>query len=349
MTVKAIELFDEQYCLEQLKQLLAIDSTTGRCEEISAYVMAELDRLGIPCYESHKGGVVAELGGEGHGLVYTAHLDDIGLMVRHINRDGTLNVCPIGGLHPFNCNGEHVRVYPFGGGCVTGTLCRIPNSIHVAEDELRKTPGDFRTNVCVVLDADVRSAADTRALGIDTGDYIALEPHLVLANGYVKSRFLDDKACAAVLLAVMKAVKEKEIPLNRRVAAFFSVFEEIGHGTSWLPAGIEDIVALDIAPTGPDQNSDEHKVSVFCKDSRFPYHHLLTDELRRAAIAEGIDYVPDVFTPHYGSDGNTSVAAGHDVRHAAMGPGTSNSHGYERIHMDALRDLFALTLAFIKA
>lgn len=346
--MRSIEYFDEAYFKEQLLRLLEIDSTTGRCEEISSYVIGELGRLGIPCTESHKGGVIAELGGEGNGLVLTAHLDDIGLMVRHVNADGTLKVVSIGGLHPFYCTGEHVRVYPFGGGCVTGTVCRIPNSIHVSEEELRQTLGDYRKNVCVVLDADVHSAADVHALGIDTGDYIALEPHPVFTNGYIKSRFLDDKACAAVLLAVLKAVREHAIPLNRRVAAFFSVFEEIGHGTSWLPEGIGDIVALDIAPIGPDQNSDEHKVTVFCKDSRFPYHRQLGDELRRAAIREEIDYVPDVFTPHYGSDGNTSVLAGHDVRHAAIGPGTGNSHGYERIHMDAIRDLFALTLAYIR-
>ena len=38
-----------------------------------------------------------DLGGEGNPLVITAHLDDIGLMVRRINTDGTLNVCPVGG------------------------------------------------------------------------------------------------------------------------------------------------------------------------------------------------------------------------------------------------------------
>ena len=154
--------------------------------------------------------------------------------------------------------------------CILGTVCRTPNSIHVTEDELRKTLADFRTNVCVVLDQPVRTADDTRALGVETGDYIALEPRFTLSGGYIKSRFIDDKACAAVLLNIMKAVRDGRLNLRRKVIAYFACYEELGHGTAWLPEGVQDILALDIAPTGPDQNSEEHKVSIFAKDSRFP-------------------------------------------------------------------------------
>lgn len=73
----------------------------------------------------------------------------------------------------------------------------------------------------------------------------------------------------------------------------------------------------------------------------------MTKELRDTAKSAGIDYVMDVFTPHYGTDGDTSVAAGYDIRHAAIGPGTANSHGYERTHIDGLRNSYALTLKYI--
>ena len=107
------------------------------------------------------------------------------------------------------------------------------------------------------------------------------------------------------------------------------------------------MIAVDIAPTGPDQNSDERKVSIFAKDSRFPYHWGLTNELRAAAIEAGVDYVMDVFTPHYGTDCDGSVLAGHDIRHAAIGPGTANSHGYERTHLDGLRNTYGLLMAYL--
>ena len=339
--------FDREFCIETFRQLLSVDSTTGQYRQIQDMLCAMLDKMGYPYKILRKGGVVADLGGEGNALAVTAHLDDIGLMVRHINSDGTLNVCPVGGLYPFYCVAENVRIYTRDDRVYSGTVCRTPNSIHVTEEELRDVLPDFRKNVCVVLDEDVTCAEDVRKLGVDTGDMIALDPGFTVAGGYLKSRFVDDKACAAVLLTFMKALKEEGLSLNRKVYAYFAMYEEIGHGTTWLPEDVCDMLAIDIAPTGPDQNSDEKKVSIFAKDSRFPYHWEMTNELRDAAIRKNVDYVMDIFTPHYGTDCDTSIIAGYDIRHAAIGPGTANSHGYERTHLDGLRNTFDLLSAYL--
>ena len=342
-----MEHLNEAYFLEQFRALLAIDSTTGQFREIQNYVIEQSEAMGFSTYATHKGGVLVDLGGEGNDIAVTAHLDDIGLMVRRINADGTLNVCPVGGLYPFYCVMENVRVHTRGGKVCTGTVCRTPNSVHVTEEELRSEAGDFRKNVCVVLDEDTKSAQQTRALGVEVGDYIGLEPRMTVSNGYVKSHFVDDKACAAVLLAVMRRVHENQLTPNRHTYFYFAAYEELGHGTTWLPAGVKDILAVDIAPTGPDQTSDERKVSLFAKDSRFPYHLELLRELQDAADRSAVDYVTDVFTPHYGSDGDGTVLAGYDVRHGAIGPGTANSHGYERTHMEGLDNTYRLLLGYL--
>ena len=339
--------FDEKYVLEQFQKLLGIDSTTGQYKKVCDYIVSVAKKFGYKCNVTHKGGVIVDLGGKGNDLVLTAHLDDIGLMVRRINNDGTLNVCSVGGLYPVYCVTENVRIYTREEKIYTGTVCRTPASVHVTETELKDELGDFRKNVCVVLDEDVNSKEDVEKLGIEVGDMIALEPRFVYTNGYIKSRFIDDKACAAVLLNLMKHVKENKVNLNRKVLLYFACYEEIGHGTTWLPDGVKDIIALDIAPTGPDQTSDEKKVSIFCKDSRFPYHYELANELRSVGKKKKIDYVMDVFTPHYGSDGDGSVLAGYDIRHGAIGPGTANSHGYERTHIDGLKNTFNLILNYI--
>ena len=339
--------FDEEICLNYFRQLLAIDSTTGQFQEIQDWTCRELDRLGFQPQVTHKGGVWADLGGGGDPLVLSAHLDDIGLMVRKINPDGTLNVCSVGGLYPFYCVTENVRVHTRDGKVFTGSVCRTPGSIHVTEEELRDTLPDFRKNVCVVLDENVKTAEDVAALGIGTGDMIALEPRFTVSNGYIKSRFIDDKACAALLLTALRKLRETGTEPKRRVYFYFAMYEEIGHGTVVLPEDVCDMLAVDIAPVGPDQTSDERKVTIFAKDSRFPYHWAMTNELRETAIAAGIDFVTDVFTPHYGTDCDPSVVAGYDIRHAAIGPGTLNSHGYERTHMDGLRNTYALLTAYM--
>jgi len=340
--------FDEKYFLETFEDLIKIDSTTGDYEEIQAHICKTLDDMGIRYSTLRKGGVVAELDGKGDALAVTAHFDDIGLMVRHINADGTLNVCPVGGLYPVYCVTENVRIKTRGDAVFTGCICRTPSSVHVTEDELRKEIGDFDKNVCVVLDENVKTADDVRALGIATGDMVSLEPRMTVSNGYIKSRFIDDKAATAVLLEALRDIAQRNDRPSRKLYFYFAAYEEIGHGTSWLPGDVKDILAVDIAPTGEKQTSDERKVSIFCKDSRAPYHWSMTNELKDAAERAGVDYVMDIFTPHYGTDCDTSLIAGHDVRHAAIGPGTANSHGYERTHLDGIKATYDLLMAYLE-
>ena len=89
------------YIIDKFKELIAIDSTTGLYEEIQGYLINECAKLGYKTSCLHKGGVIADMGGEGDSLVIMSHADTIGLMVRHINSDGTLKVTNIGGLHAY--------------------------------------------------------------------------------------------------------------------------------------------------------------------------------------------------------------------------------------------------------
>ena len=143
--------FNEKYLIETFNELVKVDSTTGKCDEIEKLTLKLLEDLGYDAIKTHKGGLIVDLGGEGNPLVVTAHLDDIGLMVRNINNDGTLKVCPIGGLYPIYSVGENVRVYTRDNEVYTGIITRNPNSIHVSEEELRTTPGDFAKDVRITL------------------------------------------------------------------------------------------------------------------------------------------------------------------------------------------------------
>ncbi len=68
-------------------------------------------------------------------------------------------------------------------------------------------------------------------LGIQTGDIIAMDPRTtVTESGYIKSRFLDDKLSASILLGLARAVAAGEVSLSRKVSLLFTVYEEVGHG-----------------------------------------------------------------------------------------------------------------------
>ena len=60
----------------------------------------------------------------------------------------------------------------------------------------------------VRLDARTSSEKETRALGINIGDCVAFDPRVEVTNGFIRSRFLDDKACVANLVAAIKSMAE---------------------------------------------------------------------------------------------------------------------------------------------
>lgn len=338
------------YMLQQVRNLLAIDSTTGHYGPIEDYLAGEVSRLGYTPTRLRKGGVTTDLGGTGRGLVLSAHADDIGLMVRYVNADGSIRVINVGGLYPFLCEHANVRVYTRDGRMYMGTMRRHNCSLHLMSDEERAALGDYERNFYLCLDEDVRTAADVAALGIQCGDTVALDPNTVFTpSGYIKSRFLDDKVSVAVLLTYMKALREEGITPGRHITAHFSLYEEVGHGgASGLPGDTEEMLAIDIGCCGPTNYSDERKVSICALDRSFPYHSGMVDDLIAAAKASDVQYVIDVFVPHYGSDANAALRTGLDIRHGLIGPGVLETHGYERTHEQSLVETYRLLRAWAK-
>ena len=339
--------FDEKFFIKKLKELLDIDSITGQYHELQDYLVKEAEGLGFKTKTLKKGGVLIDLGGKGAGRVISAHADTIGLMVRHINSDGTIKVCPVGGLHAHNSDSENIRIHTRSGKIVTGALQRKLSSVHVTPDKAWEALPSFDENIVAVVDADVKNADDVRKLGIEIGDFVNLDPRFKYENGYIKSRFIDDKAQVAILLEILRDMKKEKKTPAKKTYFLIPFHEEIGLGGSWLPDNIDEFLAVDIACIGPEQTSDERKVSIFFKDSRAPYNYDMTMDLEKKAKKAKIDFVPDIFTPHYGTDADTSLVAGYDIRHAAIGPGTRATHGYERTHIDAIRDTYALVAAYM--
>ena len=199
----------------------------------------------------------------------------------------------------------------------------------------------------ILLDENVASDQDTLALGIQTGDIIAMDPRTTITeSGYIKSRFLDDKLSASILIGFARAVAAGEITLCRKVSLLFTVYEEVGHGGSVVPADTRDIISVDMGCVGADLGCTERMVSICAKDSGGPYNYDVVSDLAAATKAAGLDYAIDVY-PHYGSDVEATLTAGFDIRHGLIGPGVYASHNYERSHMDGVRNTFELLRSYV--
>ena len=339
---------DNAFFKKTLVDLLNIDSPTGLYLEIEEYICSFIKNRGYTPNRMRKGGVWFDLGGEGDVLYIMSHCDTIGLVVNEINANGTIKVTYIGGLRAHSAERANVKLYTKDGGIYTGTIQRIHSCVHTAPIGFNEQPADYDTNLCLVLDEMVKTKADVDKLGIRRGDIVALSPDYVFTeNGFIKSRFLDDKVNVALILTLIEELYKSNLNFTKHVIWGFTMYEEIGHGGSWIPSNIQDVMSVDIAPSSLTTASKEDAVTIYTQDSRFPYHYIMVKELIDTAEKSDIKYNLDMMYPKGGTDSDSSILAGHDVRHTAIGPGVIGSHGYERTHISGITATYSLIKNYI--
>ena len=345
-----IERMYAEYAWEKTETLLSIDSPSGYTAKAANWVKEAFEKLGFEASITTKGGVIADLGGENaeDALLLEAHADTLGGMVAEIKGNGRLRLTNLGGMNPNNGEAENVWVYTRGGKVIDGTLQLCNASVHV-NGSYSDTKRSWDT-MEVVLDEDVKSAEDSRKLGIEVGDIVCFEPRTRrTASGYLKSRFLDDKLSVGILLGFAKYLKDHGIEPQRKTWVHVTVYEEVGHGGSAsVPAGVTEAISVDMGCVGDGLQCTERQVSICAKDSGGPYSYEVTGKLIEAAKKTGADYAVDVY-PFYGSDVEATLRAGFDIRHGLIGPGVYASHGYERSHMDGVFNTLKLLAGYLES
>ena len=331
------------FIAEQLKTLTAIPSPSGYTKNATDYLMKLLQDMGYEPKLSRKGNVFVTLGGDGEPLVLAAHVDTLGAMVRSIKDNGRLRPTTLGGHVWSTADGANCTIHTRDGKVYTGVVLNTEPSAHVADKKVET----LEENMEILLDEPVSTKAETLALGIQTGDIIAMDPRTVITeSGYIKSRFLDDKLSASILLGIAKIVKDESLSFHRKVSLLFTVYEEVGHGGSFVPEDTTEMISVDMGCVGADLGCTERMVSICAKDSGGPYNYDLVTELSNIAKEEQLDYAIDVY-PHYGSDVEATLHAGYDIRHGLIGPGVYAAHNYERSHLDGVKNTFLLLTTYI--
>ncbi|MNZ72234.1 Glutamyl aminopeptidase [compost metagenome] len=338
---------DRAYIGSQLASLLQIPSPSGYCMAIMEYMKQEADRLGYCLEVTPKGNGIITIQGDKSDKVIglSAHLDTLGAMVRSIKSDGKLRFTPIGGYAMHTVEGEYCRIHTRDGRSYEGTVLSTKASVHVYSDAR-----DWKreeANMEIRIDELVKSKKEVEQLGIAVGDFISWEPRTrMLPNGWVKSRHLDDKASVAALLGLLEWLKREGKKPSYTLKLIFSTYEEVGHGSSYIPADITELIAVDMGAIGDDLSATEQDISICAKDSTGPYDYNMTTRLIELAKREKLPYAVDIY-PHYGSDASAALHGGSNIRAALIGPGVHASHGMERTHMDAIAGTAALLIAYV--
>jgi putative aminopeptidase FrvX len=339
-------MIDKNYVLDFAKKVLGIPSPSGFTHNVIKAIENECLQLGLSYTKTKKGNLIITMNGKtDYKLGLSAHVDTLGAVVRSIKSDGSLAFEVVGGPLLNTYDGEYCTIHTRNGKMFTGTFLSTSPSVHVYEDARTKerTP----KNMEIRLDEIVKSKADTIALGITNGDFISVDPKVVITeNNFIKSRFLDDKISVAILFGLIKYLKDNSITPKYHLTFIISANEEVGHGASHIPV-LDEMIAVDMGCIGQDLSCTEYDVSICAKDSSGPYNYEVISKLVDTAKTNNINYAIDIY-PFYGSDVSAALKAGHDFKGGLIGPGVHASHGMERTHYKAVEATIKLLVEYIK-
>nr|WP_312577823.1 M42 family metallopeptidase [Sedimentibacter sp.] len=333
--------------LKTLEEIINIPSPSGYCNNVINHIEKMINNYGHKFERNNKGNLIIEIEGKDNSYCVgiPVHVDTLGAMVRSINDDGTLKISSVGGNIFSTLDGEYCRIHTRSGKIYTGTiLCTSPSS-HVYPDAVKKER--IEENMMVRLDEIVYSKSEVEELNIMTGDFVSVEPKFrVTESGFVKSRYLDNKAgttCALSIIEMFKRLNEKP---NYKVKIIISTYEEVGHGCSSIPEDIDELIGIDMGCIGLDLACTERDVSICPKDSSGPYDYAITSKLIEIAKKNNLRYAVDVY-PMYSSDVSASLKGGNNIKGGLIGPGVSASHGMERTHIDGIENTIKLMYLYL--
>jgi peptidase M42 family hydrolase len=340
---------DTEYLTDILLKLLYTPSPSGYTDRIVHVVCEELERLEIPFELTRRGAIRATLRGEVSqpDRAIVAHIDTLGAMVKGLKDNGRLELVPVGHWNARFAEGARGTLYT-DLGQHRGTILPLKASGHTFGPEIDNQPGGWEY-VEFRIDEQVHRLPDLLRLGVHVGDFIAIDTNPeITTTGFINARHLDDKAGAAVLLTALEAIRRERVALPVDCHPLFTISEEVGSGASGaLHQDVAEMLTIDNGTTAPGQNSSEFGVTICMADMGGPFDYHLTHRVIQLCQEFGIRHQRDVFR-YYRSDSAAALEAGNDVRTALVTFGIDASHGYERIHFDALESLAKLVTIYMQ-
>ena len=219
--------------METLKTLTALYGPSGNEGNVRAWILKELQRRNIDAKTDALGNVVAKIGGSGKKLVFSAHMDTVGLMLTEIDKDGYGKFTAIGWLDPATIAHTPVRFE-------NGTVA----AICIQDDKVGK---ELKAKD-LYLDFGTGSKEETEQL-VSVGDMAAFVPRFMDSKNRILSTFLDNRAGCAILLRALDEMKD----LKNEVYYVFSVQEEVGtRGAGPAAFGIQGSIGIAVDVTAVD-------------------------------------------------------------------------------------------------
>jgi putative aminopeptidase FrvX len=299
----------------------------------------------------------ADTGGDKSATRIMAHLDELAMMVKRIEDDGSLHLTPLGTMYPGNFGLGPVAIL---GDRETLVGVLTVGSEHTTKEsariwETKPDQGDKSLDWLHVYVFTGRTPDELAAAGVGPGTRVCVHESkrmiVDVGPGYVGSYFLDDRAAVAALLLAAKDLKERGERPRHDAYLVFTTHEEIGgvggsYASRNLPGDLT--VALEVGPTEAEYGTAVAGGPIVgYSDALCIYDKDVADRLM--AIARELDSSPQAAAlGAFESDASHAKANGLSPRAGLLCLPTLSTHGYEVVRHDAISEMADIVSTYLR-
>lgn len=237
-----------------MKKLMEASGVSGYEEDVAGIIAAELKNSCDQVHVDNFGNVIARKGKGAKKIMLAAHMDEIGLVVKHITKEGYLNFIKVGGIDDRILPGQRVVVKAKHGDIIGVIGAKPP---HLQKEEERKQPIKYED-----MFIDIGCAGKEEALSkVAIADPVIFEPNSGKFNDkLIYGKAVDDRIGCFVLLKVMEQIK-----VDAEVYAVATAQEEVGlkgARTASFKINPDFAIALDTTIAGDTPQISERESSL---------------------------------------------------------------------------------------
>jgi putative aminopeptidase FrvX len=345
---------------ELLQELLWAYGPCGQEDAVREVCHRELepyvDELWVDDARNLVGLIRGQDGSDSAATKVMAHLDELSMLVKRVEPDGTLRVTQLGTMYPGN--------FGLGPVAVLGdrkTLCGVlaVGSEHTTKEshriwETKPDQGDKSLDWVHVYVFTGRSPDELAAAGVGPGTRVCVERskrNLVDVGDFLGSYFMDDRASVTALLQAARTLREGGPPPAGDVFLVFTTNEEIGgvggsFASRTLPGALT--LALEVGPTEAEYTTRVAGGPIVAySDAECIYDKDVADRLMDIANELGLSPQAAVLGA-FESDASHAKASGLSPRAGLLCLPTLSTHGYEVIARNAIPAMSDVLVEFLR-
>ena len=191
---------------ELMKQLSEADGVSSQETETANLMEKHFKKAGLKVEIDNFGNVIAYKSLGKNPLVLGAHMDEIGLMVKHIDEKGFLRFIKIGGIDDRTLINQQVTIRTKKG-LVPGVIGSKPP--HIMKDEERKAPVESKS---LFIDVGAKDRKEAEKMGLEIGNTVTFQTEFrKLGNKKISGKALDNRLGCYALLQLAKGLPKNVV------------------------------------------------------------------------------------------------------------------------------------------